>query len=209
MKKYPARPTKFSSSRDRWTMGVEFSREGTAWGDFPEPSRFPRSRFNSSSAGSVRHAHRPPDQRSSDGFAAISDMLVLANMTRNLNRGNPAILMLSDGVTAHSVSLVGTAKGPDDYLLIYQDPWPDECGSFLETGKNVAGSPRIATRRRLGLGSSPPRNFSGYSIRQSSLDHQVSTMSELRIRPLTRNNGIYVRVDGLGQVFRFRLGSGR
>ena len=33
-------------------------------------------------------------------------------------------------------------------------------------------------------------------------------MSELRMRPLTRNNGIYVRVDGLGQVFRFRLGSG-
>ena len=104
-------------------MGVEFSREGTAWGDFPEPSPIPTISVRTEAAPVRFDTHIDPriNARQTD-FAAISDMLVLADMTRNLNRGNPAILMLSDGVTAHSVSLVGTAKGPDDYLLIYQDP---------------------------------------------------------------------------------------
>jgi len=52
---------------------------------------------------------------------------------------NPGIMAVSDGITSHTVTAFGVVKGPEDYLVLYHDPWGPQRGSFLQRGMNVAG----------------------------------------------------------------------
>jgi hypothetical protein len=67
----------------------------------------------------------------------VSGMDIIGTVFAGIDDGKPAILSLSDGITSHAVMAVGYRKGPEEYLVLYQDP--SRHGSFLEAGKNVAG----------------------------------------------------------------------
>jgi hypothetical protein len=67
------------------------------------------------------------------------------------------VLALSDGVTNHMVNSLRVEKSEDDYLLIYDEPWETQRGSFLEAGKNVGGC--AAERRSDGSWAIPARQL--------------------------------------------------
>ena len=120
-------------------MGVELSPDGNDSSEFPAPIPITTNSVRLESAPVRFDAVVSPQESARQGdIIWISRMFLLAQMGKHLRRQYPVILALSDGITSHYVTLIGMRNGSDDYMLIYKDYWPEERGSFLEEGKNVA-----------------------------------------------------------------------
>ncbi len=65
----------------------------------------------------------------------LHQMRVLTELANNKIAG----LALSDGVTTHMVTFRQLFTQGRQYMIVFEETWPPERGTFLQEGKNVAG----------------------------------------------------------------------